>query len=146
MPVQDIRKLLGACRELQALRHTTQRLEALQRAYIHFAPGELASASRVGYYRAATLYVIADNTAVAAKLRHMLPRLLPVVRKLEPQVTGIRIEVQVKKPSPQRTAQTKKPSLTIDNIEQFETLSQRVPDPALKSALASFARKRKTPG
>jgi hypothetical protein len=140
MPIDNnIRNLLGASAEFKALRDKTQRLRALQQVYIETAPVEVATASRVGYIRADTLYVFADNSAVAAKLRQLLPRVLPKLRKLEPQVTGIQIHVQAGKNATKPITYAKKESLSIDNVELFEILAKSVLDPDLKSALFNFA-------
>jgi hypothetical protein len=145
MPIRDIRNLLGASSELAALRDKTQRLLALQRAYVDCTPGELADlakASRVGYLKAGTLYLLADNTSVAAKLRQLLPRLLPVFRKLEAEVTGIRVDVQPKSPPILPSASLKKDGLSIDYIKQFEESAKTITNPDLKLAVTNLLRNR----
>lgn len=148
MPLRDIRQLIGHSAELDTLRKKAQRLTALQQAYIDYTPVELAEltkASRVGYVKAGTLYLWVDHAAVASKLRQLLPRLLPRFSKLDAQITGIKVVVQVKSPpqAPQKYAQ--KNSLPIDSIEYFERLSHTVSDPALKSAITNLVRKRPKP-
>ncbi|HTE13440.1 MAG TPA: DciA family protein, partial [Burkholderiales bacterium] len=120
-----------------------------QQAFVDYTPVELAyltQASRVGYIKAGTLYLVADHAAVAAKLRQLLPRLLPVFRKLEAEITGIKVEVQVSDPS--RTVQRKsqKPELPIDFIDKFESLMHEIRDPQLKLAITNFVRKRPKKG
>lgn len=145
MPLHDIRKLLDASSELAALREKTQRLQALQRAYVDCTPVELAEltkASRVGYLKAGTLYLLADNAAVAAKLRQLLPRLLPILGKLEAEVTGIRVEVQPKFPSAAHPSHLAKEPLPIDYIEKLESASKTISNPALQAAAARLLRNR----
>ena len=145
MPLRDIRNLLGASSELAALREKTQRLLALQRAYIDCTPVELAEitkASRVGYLKAGTLYLLADNAAIAAKLRQLLPRLLPVFRKLEAEVTGIRVDVQPKSPPTGPSASSNKNELPIDYIKQFEEAAKTISNPDLKLAVTNLMRNR----
>jgi hypothetical protein len=139
MPAYNIRSLLGASNEFKALRDKTQHLRALQQAYVGSTPAELAEASRVGYVRASTLWIFADNSAVASKLRQMLPRVLPVIQKLEPEITGIQIQVQAEKGEISPSHHAKKETLSLDNIELIEILAKSVPDPDLKSALTQFA-------
>jgi len=139
MPAYNIRSLLGASNEFKALRDKTQRLRALQQAYVGSTPVELAEASRVGYVRASTLWIFTDNSAVAAKLRQMLPRVLPVIQKLEPEITGIQIQVQAEKGEISPVHHAKKAMLSLDNIELIEILAKSVPDPDLKSALTQLA-------
>jgi hypothetical protein len=145
MPLRDIRQLIGASAELDSVRKNAQRLTALQKAFVDYTPVELAEltkASRVGYIKAGTLYLWADHAAVAAKLRQLLPRLLPRFSKLDAEVTGIKVVVQVKSSpqNPQRNVQ--KNQLPIDSVQHFERLSHTVKDPALRSAIANLVRKR----
>jgi hypothetical protein len=145
MPLRKIRQLIGASAELNAVRNQALRQAALQKAYVDYTPvdlAELTRASRVGYIKAGTLYLLADHAAVAAKLRQLLPRLLPHFSKLEPQVTGIKVEVQVKNPPQQLRTNLKKNLLPLDSIEYFEKLSETVRDPALKSAITNLIRRR----
>ena len=145
MPIRDIRNLLGASSELAALREKTQRLLALQRAYIDCTPVELAEitkASRVGYLKAGTLYLLADNATVAAKLRQLLPRLLPIFRKLEAEVTGIRVDVQPKSPPIRSLSNLNKDALPVDFIKQIEESAKTIHNPALKQAVTNLLRNR----
>jgi hypothetical protein len=145
MPLRDIRQFIGTSSELETLRKKTQRLTALQQAYVDYTPVELAEltkASRVGYVKAGTLYLWVDHAAVAAKLRQLLPRLLPLFSKLDEEVTGIKVVVQVKSPPKKSQGYGQKNQLPIDSIEHFERLSQTVNDPALKSAINNLVRKR----
>lgn len=140
MPLHTIGKLLGASDELKALSARARRLGELQMLYSRSAPRELAAASRVKSYRAGTLVVSADNAAVAAKLRHLAPRLLTWIKNTDQEVTGIRIEVQVGGAAHERVPRSKKILLTPDAIEKFEELSKRVPNGDLKSAIANLVR------
>jgi hypothetical protein len=145
MPLRDIRNLLGASSELAALREKTQRLQALQRAYVDSTPVELAEltkASRVGYLKAGTLYLLADNATVAAKLRQLLPRLLPLFRKLEAEVTGIRVDVQPKSPAVLPSVEAKSDRLPIDYIEQLDKAAKTITSPDLKLAVTNLLRHR----
>jgi hypothetical protein len=140
MPVQRIGSLLGTSGELQALSGKVRRLMELQRAFSAIAPPELAAASRVKYCRTGTLFVVADNPAVAAKLRQLAPRLLLLLQKLEAQVTGIHIGVQVKIPDKPAATGGEKTALPVETIKVFEKLAERVPDSALKLALTNLVR------
>ncbi len=146
MPLRDIRNLMNASGELAALREKTQRLLALQRAFVDCTPVELAEltkASRVGYLKTGTLYLLADNTTVAAKLRQLLPRLLPVFRKIEAEVNGIRVDVQPKSPAAAPATQIKKYELPIDYMEKIETIAKTISNPDLKLAVTRLMRNRK---
>ncbi len=129
---------------LSALTRTMQRLAALQQLYVACTPVELALASRVVNNRNGELVITADNSAIAAKLRQLAPRLLKNLQKQSGEVTGIRIEVQVTNAAaPGSGAQTSKNTLPIDFIDNFENLARQVKDPGLRAALAKFAAKQR---
>ena len=142
MPLHTIGKLLSATDELKALQACTRRLLELQNLYFRSAPRELASSSRVINFQAGTLFVSADNSAVAAKLRQLAPRLVASIRNVEKQVTGMRIGVQVSAPQP--VPHTAKNALTSEALEKFDALSKRVKDSGLQSALARLVRHHRT--
>jgi hypothetical protein len=72
-----------------------ERIAALQQAYSTAVPSELTPSSRVGFETQGTLVLFASSGAVAARLRHLAPRLLLTFRKQFPEVKGIRVEVQL---------------------------------------------------
>jgi hypothetical protein len=141
MPLNTLGTLLGATEELRALQARVRRLRQLQTLYFMAAPRELASSSRVKSYRAGTLFVGADNAAVAAKLKQLAPRLLASLRRMESEITKIRIEVQVSGRAPERAYVSRKSSLSPDTATKFHALAAQVSDPGLKSALERFARR-----
>ncbi len=144
MPTRKLSALIGNTSGLSALNRTMQRIAALQRLYEVCAPPELISASRVVGDRDGTLMIAADNGAIAAKLRQLAPRLLKNLQKQWGEVTGIHIQVQVLQAAPRPRPAPEKEPLSIDSIENFEKLSQRVKDPGLSSALARFAARRRS--
>lgn len=147
MPLRDIRTLIGTAGELASARAQAQRQAALQQAFVDHTPAELAyltKASRVGYIKAGTLYLLAENAAIAAKLRQLLPRLLPVFRKLEREITAIKVEVQVGGYVQALAYRRRNPTLPIESIEKFEELASAVRDPSLKLAITNLVRKRKS--
>lgn len=147
MPLRDIRTLIGTAGELAPARAQAQRQAALQQAFVDHTPAELAhltKASRVGYIKAGTLYLLAENAAIAAKLRQLLPRLLPVFRKLEREITAIKVEVQVGGYVQALAYTRRNPTLSIESIEKFEELASAVRDPSLKLAITNLVRKRKS--
>jgi hypothetical protein len=146
MPLRDMRNLIGASAELASVREQARRREALQQALVDYTPVELADlmkASRVGYIKAGTLFLLADHTAAAAKLRQLLPRLLPVFHELEPEVTAIKVQVQVASRAPRPVKRSEKNTLPIDYIDNFESLAQSVRNPELKSAITNLVRRRR---
>jgi hypothetical protein len=146
MPTRKFSALIVETAGLSALNRATQRISALQRLYSVCAPPELSRASRVVGDHNGTLVIAADNGAIAAKLKQIMPRLLKNLQKQRAQVTGIRIQVQVSGQQPAPRVYTEKTALPIDLIENFEELSGRVKDPGLRSALARFAARRRGGG
>lgn len=148
MPLRDIQNLINASAELASVRAQAKKQTALQKAFVDYTPVEFADltkASRVGYIKAGTLFLLADHAAAAAKLRQLLPRLLPVFRRLEPEVTGIKVVLQVTGQTERGEKKTQKPLLPIDSIEKFEHLSKSITDRNLKLAITNLVRKRLKP-
>ena len=140
MPAQKIGSWL-ASGELRTLSSKAQRLAELQQVFFDSAPPALAQASRVKNFQAGILSLLADNAPVAAKLKQLAPRLLVNIQKRQPQITGIRVEVQVKRSGCETPAKIKNSSLPVDSIEHFRKLSEAIPDSALKSALTNLVRR-----
>jgi hypothetical protein len=143
MPTRKLSALIIDNAGLTALSRATQCIAALQRLYAVCAPPDMVRASRVVNNRDGMLVIAADNGAIAAKLRQQAPRLLKNMQKQGVEVTGIRVQVQVERTSPAPRSRAKKLPLTIDSIDNFETLSKQVKDPDLSSALARFAARRR---
>ena len=142
MAAQKINSWLTASGELGTLSAKALRLSELQQVFINSAPPQLAGAIRVKSFRAGTLFLLADNSTVAAKLRQLVPRVLLDIQKTEAEVTGIQIQVQVKSSTKSASTAAKKTALSHETIEEFRKLSERVPNQNLKSALAKFVRRR----
>lgn len=141
MPLHTLGSLLGATQELKALTALARRLRELQSLYSRSAPRDLAVSSRVKSCRAGTLYVSADNAAVAAKLKQLAPRLLASIRESEAEITKIRIEVQVSGREPPRVYKSQKKALTPASVTRIHELAARVSDAGLRAALDRLARR-----
>ena len=139
MPLHTFGDLLGTAEALKALTARVRRLEQLQSLYVRTAPRELAGSSRVKGFRAGTLFVWADNAAVAAKLKQLAPRLLAAIRENEAEITQIRIEVQVGGRGAAGPYKSRKRPLTSATIERFGELAKSIPEGNLKEALARMA-------
>lgn len=125
-----------------ASRHTRE----LQRIFFDSAPRPLAQAARVRMLKDGTLYLSAENAAVAAKLKQLVPRLLVAIRERVPEVTVIRVEAQVAAGASELQKSAKKVPLTIETIDNFDKAAAAMPESGLKSALVALARhqRRKT--
>lgn len=143
MPAHKIGDLLAKSSELRALSRQAQRLAELQQVLFEAAPPTLTKATRVKSYQAGTLFLLADNAAVAAKLRQLAPRLLHHVQKRGVEVTGIRVEVQVAAQQTTLPKSSHKRGLGVEAIGDFEALAGSLKDSPLKSALVRLAQRRK---
>ena len=111
----------------------------LQQIFLNIAPQPLTQACYVKELRAGTLFLLAENAAVAAKLKQLAPRLLAAYVKQGSEVTAIKVEVQVAgaaAPAPPKRAPKR---LSIDAIEDLEQLAAGLEDTPLKHALARLA-------
>jgi hypothetical protein len=112
--------LLNSLNDFEAISMRVKRTAALQRAYLEAAPGEVTRSSRVGAETQGTLVLLADNGAVAARLRQLTPRLLAVIRRRWPEVTSIRIEVQVVRNSKVKNRQIRRIGTTgLNDLQHF---------------------------
>jgi hypothetical protein len=139
MPTHRLSALL-ANSKFSPLSDESRRVRSLQRVFLDSAPASLARAARVTMVRAKTLYLSADNVAVAAKLRQIAPRLLTAFRERVPEVTGIRIEAQVNAGENAVRNRPKKADLSIETIENFEKLAAGLHASELKSAVDELVR------
>ncbi len=141
MPTNKIGQFLTASAELKALSDKAQRLLQLQNTFFDSAPPLLAQACRVKNFREGVLFIVAENTAVAAKLRQLTPRLLSNIRKQEPQITGIQVAVQVTGSRNEVGRPPQKNEISVDSIDKLRNLSERIPASPLKSALTNLVRR-----
>ena len=131
--------LIDTLPELQALNRKTRQLMALQSVLAEVLPGNLATSVSVALVKAGELTLSADNGAVAAKLRQMAPRILIKLRQLGHEITGIRLQVQVRmrdNPLPQKQI-----SLSPRARDAINLLSERIETSPLKTALKRFGRR-----
>lgn len=143
MPVQKIGDVIATSSTLQALTRKARRLKDLQRLLFEASPPLLARASRVADLKSGTLIVVSDNAAVAAKLRQLAPRLLQHLVKQGTEVTGIRVEVQVKAHKIKAEEQFTKRPLPPDAVEDFARLSEALSPSPLRSAVARLVARRR---
>jgi hypothetical protein len=125
--------LIDTLPELQALNRKTRQLMALQSALTEVLPGNLATLVTVAFVKAGELILSADNGAVAAKLKQMLPRILLALRQRGHEITGIRLQVQVSSrdnPLPQKHI-----SLSSKARDAIDLLSEQLEASPLKVAL-----------
>jgi len=142
VPVQKIGDVIARSSDLEALARRARRLNELQQLLLEATPSALAAATRVTDLKAGTLVVLADNPAVAAKLRQLAPRLLKHVQKQQGEITGIRVAVQVKTHKIKAEDDVTQRLLPPEAIQNLGGLAEALPPSPLKSALARLVARR----
>jgi len=130
----SIGALLASLRDLQAIYVRAKKLAALQQIYAGALPSELSRRSRVAFERSGTVVVFADNGAVAAKLRHLAPRIVSEIVKSDPEVTAIRVEVQVAHSSTVRRHLHRR--IGSSGLASLTALRDSLPETPLRTALS----------
>ena len=131
--------LLDNLPEFKSLNRELRQLALLQNALAELLPGNLTTSSGAALLKAGELTLFADNGAIAAKIRHMAPRILLFLRQREFEITGIHVQVQVRirdNPLPQKQI-----SLSSEARSAIDSLSERLDPSPLKSALKRFGRR-----
>jgi hypothetical protein len=141
MAANSVAKVLRASAELHALRERLDAIELLQRLYRSVAPGDLARASRVCAIEGTTVVISATSGPVATALRQVAPRLLTAIRKglkenENPNLTGIRVEVQVEARPARRAVKAREPL----PAEHLTKLAEGLSDSPLKETLQRIGR------
>lgn len=122
---------------LNRLAHAAQRLNAISRIWETVAPIGLARSCRVGRLDDGVLTLLADNGAIASKIKQQLPSLLEKLQTRGSEITGIRVDVQVKIPSPER-ASAPKQGISQQSLASLEKLDADLTDSPLKEALTNL--------
>jgi hypothetical protein len=125
--------------DLEAIRVRVERVAALQQAYFATVPRELAQSSAVGYETHGTLVLLAASGAVAARLRHLTPRLLLTIRKQFPEVKAIRTEVQLVRSSRRPAQPIRRVGAT--GLRSLRELEAGLADGPLRDALRRLIRR-----
>lgn len=146
MASESVSRLLDENAELRPLTSRLAHIKRLQRRYRTLAPERLADSSRVCAIDGTIVVICADSAPVAAALRHLAPRILEDLRRAAKQnsskhprdqeLTGIRIEVQVKVP-PRRTRVHARGEVPAEKIAD---VADKLADSPLKSTLERIAR------
>lgn len=137
---QRLNSYFDASQELRQLSRKIGQLLALQRHYEQIAPPSLARTSHVMQLDQKILTLVADNGAVAAKLRQLAPRLAQLFQQGGHEVTAIQVKVQVALPP---IAPTTSPvALSSTGQKRLMASAEKLPDSSLKNALQRLAKKK----
>lgn len=125
--------------ELGVLKERSQDMQVAQKIWEAIAPENLAKFSHAGSIKNGQFTVIADNNAVAAKIKLFIPSLLIKLEKQECEVTAIRLKVQVKSTPPTKQKTLKK--LSPGAAKNLNAFAQKISGTSLGDALARLAKK-----
>ena len=139
MPAHKIDFYLNSSSSLRSLAREARRIAELQQIFLNIAPQPLTQGCCVRQLRAGTLFLLAENAAIAAKLKQLAPRLLTAFEKQRVEVTSIRIEVQVREASPHSSTERAPKRLSAESIEHLERLAAGLEESPLKRALTDLA-------
>jgi hypothetical protein len=143
MPARKIDFYLNSSDRLRSLTRQAQHIAELNRVLANIAPPQLTQACCVKQLRDGTLTLLAENAAIAAKLKQLAARLLASYQKQRWQITSIRIEVQVTQPDSPPAEKREPKSLSVETIENLERLAGQLEDSPLKAALTRLASHRR---
>jgi hypothetical protein len=139
MPARRINFYLNTSDRLRSLTRDAQRNAGLHQVLVDTAPPELTQACCVKQLRDGTLTLLAENAAIAAKLKQLAARLLVAYQKQRCEVTSIRIEVQVREAADAPPPAREPKRLSIETIENLDKLASQLDDSPLKQALTTLA-------
>src|SRR5262249_19886648 len=143
MAAHKIGEFLTVSGGLKELSREAHRLAEVEQLLFEAVPRALAKAARLKSFRAGILVLSADNAAVAAKLRQLVPWLSVHVRKRNLEVSETRVEVH---PAPPERAPPKgsgkRPRATAA-ITNFQSLAAGLRDSPLKDALTRLVQRHK---
>lgn len=125
--------------ELTMLKARTQETQTAQKIWEAIAPDNLAQLSHASSIKNQQFTVIANNNAVAAKIKLFIPSLLIKLEKQGCEVTAIRVKVQVKSTPPTKTKTIKK--LSTHAASNLNQLAEKISGTTLGDALARLAKK-----
>lgn len=118
------------------------RLAKLQRAFEEIAPPYLAESSRVANFKLGKIIIHADNGAVAAKLKQMLPSFVDEFCKKGNEVTEIQVKVQPRHAAPQQKPTREAAPVGAGAKADLTRLAQELPTGSrLKDALERLVKR-----
>jgi len=120
-----------------ALRAGVEQIAALGQDLAQLLPDYLASSVEPGFIKEGTLTLFAAHNALAARLRHLEPRLVAELQQRGWAVEGLKIRVRpqpVNEPPRPKTAR-----MTPAGAAALQTLSESLPASPLQAALARMA-------
>ena len=132
---------LYAEQHIAALLPQLKQLQQLQDICTQSFP-QWKTAIKVSQYQNGQVTLRIENTAVASKLRQLLPQLQQAFLQHGRQVSSIQLRLQAMQNTAwKKTTVNTKPSLSHFARTQLNQLAQQLPDSALQTAISNLAKR-----
>lgn len=138
MSARSVEHFLEKDEALARLSAHAAHLQKVQQAFAQVVPVMLARSCRVANVRKEGVVVHAENGAVAAKLRQLVPTLLVALQATGMAVTQINIKVQPETSAPLPRPSPQAAVLGSGGRQSIARLMAELPEGALKSVLGRF--------
>lgn len=123
--------------EFTALSAHSKKVAAAQQLWLAIAPAQIVPYCHASQIENKQLLLRADNNAVAAKIKLLIPSLLIQLEKQGSEVTAIQVKVQVKS-SPQERVKAIK-TISKHSAASIEELAKKLDGTPLGQSLARLA-------
>lgn len=104
-------------------------------------PDNLRRSCAIANFKQGVVVVIADNNAVAAKLRHYEPKVIETLGKRGLKATGMKVEVQGAQSFAPQVPEKKALFLPASAGEALARLGRRLPDSHLKQVVETLSKR-----
>jgi len=141
MQARTLDDFLNADEAMARLAAHAGRLLKLQRLFEEKAPAALARTCRIANFKSGVIFIHAENGAVAAKLRQILPSLNEELRAGGVDVTEIRIKVQPLDIAVQHKSPAQAAVLGDAGRASIVRLADSLPEGPLRESLGRFIAK-----
>ncbi|MEJ8798940.1 DUF721 domain-containing protein [Trinickia caryophylli] len=134
---QAVAEVLGRTDAFAALRAGVEQIAALERDLSTLLPDYLAASVEPGFVKDGTLTLFAAHSALAARLRHLEPRLLADLQQRGWNVRALAVKVR-----PREAAEApaeKQARMTPAGAQALHSLSETLAPSPLQAALARMA-------
>jgi len=134
---QPVAEVLGRTDAFAPLRAGVEQIAAMERDLAQLLPDYLAASVEPGFVKDGTLVLFAAHNALAARLRHLEPRLVVDLQARGWALDALRIRVRpqsVKEPPPPKQAR-----MTPAGASALQELAETLPPSPLQQALAKMA-------
>ncbi|PXW24450.1 DUF721 domain-containing protein [Paraburkholderia caballeronis] len=134
---QPVAEVLGRADAFAPLRAGVEQIAAMERDLAQLLPDYLATSVEPGFIKDGTLVLFAAHNALAARLRHLEPRLVTDLQARGWALNALRIRVRPQ--SVKEPPQPKQARMTPAGAVALHELSETLPPSPLQQALAKMA-------